>query len=414
MKRILIILILLLAIPALRAQKKEIKKAQQAVKTGNYTSAASYLNQAKRIFAAADNKTRSEYYVVEAELNLAKKKLDVEQIELISKSLKLANKYEVDSSLHERISKINLKINGFSSTVAEREYANKNYSNAANFYKKAYQSAHDTIHLLKAARCYLLAKEYDKAYQSYNNLIKMGYTNAKSKYVATNVKSNKKDAFSSVSKRDEAIAVGLYKNPEIMTTNSKLPEILRGITVASIPLKKEYSAVGIIDRTLAKMPENKILLSQISHLYIKLGAYDKYNAVVDQLIKETPNDPNLYYNSAVTSAQNNDLDRAKNFYKKAIEIDPKYINAKVNLSILLLEEDKVINDEMNEIGASETDDVRYQELKQKRNKLYDEVLPYLESIVKAQPLNKEFAKKLKNIYSFKGEGTKIAILEEEN
>jgi len=413
MKKIIIILVLLLAIPALRAQKKEIKKAQQDIRLGNYASAASQLNEVKRFFAAVDNKTRAEYYVVVAELKIAEKKLDAQQIELISQSLNLANSYEVSSSLQNRISQIKLKINKSSAIIADSEFANKNYSDAATLYKKAYESAQDTIYLLKAARCHLLAKEYDDAYKSYNNLIKMGYTNAKTQYAATNVKSNKKEAFSSASKRDKAIAVGLYKNPEIITTRSKLPEILRGIAAASIPLDKKHAAVAIIDRELAKMRDNKTLLNQVSFLYIQLDAKDKYNAVVDQLIRETPNDANLYYNSAVASAQNKDLDRAKKFYKKALEVDSNYINAKVNLSILLLEQDNVITNEMNILGTSKTDDDRYNELKQKRKDLYYEVIPYLESIVKAQPQNKDFVNKLSAIHSFIDEDTKLATLEED-
>jgi tetratricopeptide (TPR) repeat protein len=411
MKRITILVVLLFAIPVLKAQKKEIRKAQQEVRAGNLASAATYLSQAKRIFAAADHKTRSEYYVVEAEMRLAEKELDAKQIELISQSLKLAKNYEVTSSLQDRISQINLKIKGLTGTVADGELAKKNYSNAATLYKIAYQAEGDTIQLLKAARCYLLAKAYDDAYKSYSRLFEMGYTNAKTQYVATNVASNKKEAFFSTSERAEAIAEGLYKNPEIITTNSKLPEILRGITVAAIDLDKKYEAVAIIDRALAKMPEDKMLLNQVSHLYRQLDAIDKYYTVVDQLIKETPNDPNIYYNSAVTSAQNNHPDRAEKYYKKALEIDPDYINAEVNLSLLLLEQDKLINDEMNTLGASETDNERYEKLKQQRIDLYREVLPYLESIVKSQPQNNDFAKKLINIYSFLGNRTHIAVEE---
>jgi len=412
MKRILIIVVLLLAIPALKAQKQEIKKAEKEVRAGNFASAASYLNQAKRIFAAADFKTRSEFYVVEAELRLAEKQLDATQIELISQSLKLADSYEVTPALRDRIARIKLKIKGSSATIAAGELKNKNYSSAAALFKTAYQSSQDHMHLLKAARCHLLAKEHHDAYQSYIQLFNLGYTNAKTKYVATHVTSNKKTVFSSKASRNDAIAEGSYKNPEIITTNSKLPEILRGITVASIPLNKQYEAVAIIDKAIAKMPKNERLLYQASHFYNQLGAHDKYNAIVDRLIKESPNDPNLCYNSAVASAENNDLDRAKKLYKKTLEIDPNYINAKVNLSILLLDQDKVINDEMNELGESETDDERYEKLKRKRINLYNEVLPHLESIVKSQPQDKIMAKKLKNIYRFLGKDDKLAVLQE--
>lgn len=412
MKRNILIVVLLMAIPALKAQKKEIRKAQQEVSAGNLASAASYLDQAKRIFAAADNKTRAEYYVVEAELRLAERELDAEQIGLISQSLKHATRYEITSSLQNRISQVNLKIKGLSATIAASEFTNKNYSNAATLYKTAYRSSQNNVHLLKAARSHLLAEEYDYAYKSYSNLYNLGYTNAKTQFVATNVTTKKKKAFSSASSRDEAIAQGLYKKPEIITTSSKLPEILRGITAASIPLDKKHEAVAIIDRALAKTPENRILLNQVSHLYRQLDAHDKYITVLDQLIKESPNDPNLYYNSALTSEENNDLDRAKEFYKKALEVDPNYINAKVNLSMLLLEQDTVINDEMNELGATATDDERYEKLKQKRINLYIDVLPYLKSIVKSQPQNEVFVKKLKSIYGFLGKDTKLAVLEE--
>jgi tetratricopeptide (TPR) repeat protein len=411
MKGIIIITALLLAIPALKAQKKEIRKAQQEVRAGNLASAASYLSQAKRIFAAADQKTRSEYYVVEAEMRLAEKELDAKQIELVSQSLKLANSYEVTSSLQDRISQVNEKIKSLAGTIAAGEMAKKNYSNAAALYKTAYQSSQDPMHLLEAARCFLLAKEYDDAYKSYSRLYQLGYTNARTQYVATNLATNKKEAFASTSERDNAIADGLYRNPEIITTNSKLPEILRGITVAAIPLDKKYEAMAIIASAMAKTPEDKMLLNQVSHLYLELEARDKYNSVVDKLIKETPNDPNLYYNFAVTSAQNNDLDRAKKLYKKALQIDPNYINAKVNLTMLLLDEDDLIKDKLNELGTSETDNERYEKLIQKRINLCHEVLPYIESIVKSQPRNEEFVKQLKDIYSFIGNRTQIAVEE---
>jgi len=334
MKRNILIVLLLIAIPALKAQKKEIKKAQKEVRAGNLANAASYLNQAKRIFAAADAKTRAEYYVVEAEMRLAEKQLDAKQIELISQSIGLAQGYEVNAALQGRISQIQSKIKGSSATIAAAELKNKNYSSAAALYKTAYQTSQDHSHLLIAARCHLLAEEYPEAYKAYSYLFKLGYTDATTQYIATHVTTNKKTLFSSEYARDQAIAEGSYKNPEIKTTNSKLPEILRGITVAAIPINKKFEAVAIIDRAVAKMPENKMLLNQASHLYKQLEAHAKYNAVVDQLIKVTPNDPNLYYNAAVNCAQNNDFDRAKKFYIKALELDPNYTNAKENLAVL--------------------------------------------------------------------------------
>ena len=185
MKSILLIFVLLLSIPTLTAQKKEIKRAQQEVRAKNYASAQSYLDQAKRIFAAADSKTRANYYVVEAELKLHQKELDAEQVLSISQSINLAKRYEVTQVLQERIAQIHLKIDKLSASIAAKEYTKKNYANAASLYKTAYESSRDEVHLLKAARCYLKAEAHHDAFQAYSSLLNKGYTNAKTQYVAT-------------------------------------------------------------------------------------------------------------------------------------------------------------------------------------------------------------------------------------
>ena len=46
-----------------------------------------------------------------------------------------------------------------------------------------------------------------------------------------------------------------------------------------------------------------------------------------------------------------------------MEIDPNYVNAYINLSALMLEDEKVIIDEMNKLGTSAKDMKRYEELK---------------------------------------------------
>ncbi len=426
MKTITFLAALLIAIPSLEAQKKEIKKAEKAVNSGYLSDAASYLQQAKRIFAAADDETRAHYYIVEAEMNLANKDLDKDALESINKSLKLANNHNPSSSLLNRISDIESKLKSLSSSAATGEYNNKNFSEAAKLYNVAYQSTKDTINLFNAARSHLLAKEYNEAFSAYSRLFYMGYTGTKVSYTTTTVSSNTNEAssgtrevftginevFNSSTPRNVVVEKGTQKRTQLVSTTSKTPELLRGLTTAAIQLNNKSAAVAIIDEAIAKKPNDKVLLNQVFHLYRQLDAKDKYIKIMDLLIRETPNDPNLYYNFGVSSTENNDIDRAVEFYKKTLEMNPNHENAKLNLSILLLGQEKVIVDEMNSLGVSTAEDKRYEELKVKRNKLYNEVLPYLESIVASQPKNKDWVSKLMNIYSYLGQDTKLAILQE--
>lgn len=339
MKTIILLAGLLLIIPAVKAQKQEIKKAERAVKLGHLSDAYSYLDSAKRIFAAADSKTRAHFYVVEAEMKIANKEMDMAQMESISNSLNQANKYDLSTSLKIRIADIKSKLRNLSAIAAAGEFKKKNFSAAATLYKVAYQSNQDTILFYKAAKSHLLAKEYEEAFNTYNRLIKMGFTNSKAQYVATNIKTRKKEAFASSYKRNTAIDQGTHTNPKIVRSRSKTTELLRALTATSIQLNRSNEAVVIIDRALAKAPDDKVLLNQAFHLYSQLGDKDKLHKIMDLLIKESPNDPNLYYNLGVSCAQSNDMDKAIKFYKKTLDLDPGYRNASINLSIIMMDQE---------------------------------------------------------------------------
>ena len=412
MKRMTILVAVLMAIPSLHAQKQEIKKAEQAVNSGNLSDAFTYLEQAKQIFAAADSETRAHFYVVEAEMKLANPEMDLERMESISNSVERATNYDLNSSLRARITTIKSKLKNMSARAAEGEFKKKNYSDAATLYGLAYQSTQDTLHYYKAAKSHLLAKEYMDAFDAYKRLIDMGFTNSTVRYVATNVETKAKEAFTSTYLRKVAIEQGTHKNPEIVRSSSKVPEILRALTTASLQVDQKHIAISAIDKALTKAPNDKKLLNQVFHLYRQLGAKTQYDNIIDRLIQESPNDPNLYYNFGVASAQSNDGDRAKEFYKKALALDPNHVNAKINLSILILDRETAILDEMNTLGMTPEDDKRYEELKVERFNLYTEAVPYLESIVELQPKNMDVIKTLLNIYSIIGQDSKYAVLKE--
>jgi tetratricopeptide (TPR) repeat protein len=106
-----------------------------------------------------------------------------------------------------------------------------------------------------------------------------------------------------------------------------------------------------------------------------------FTRLVNEALKNDPNNKVLYFNLGVTSANSNKLDEAEKNYKKAIEIDPNYFDALLNLSELKLRSDEKYVTEMNKLGTSEKDNKRYEILKAEREKNYKSLLPYLEKAV---------------------------------
>ena len=86
------------------------------------------------------------------------------------------------------------------------------------------------------------------------------------------------------------------------------------------------------------------------------------------------------------------------YYSKAIELNPDYAEALINKAQLILDGERTIIDEMNSLGTSNADYDRYDVLKEEKNKLYSNALPYLESASRLRPESMDIVKTLKGIY----------------
>tara|TARA_B100001765_G_C19499706_1_gene338641 strand:- start:1809 stop:2237 length:429 start_codon:yes stop_codon:yes gene_type:complete len=128
---------------------------------------------------------------------------------------------------------------------------------------------------------------------------------------------------------------------------------------------------------------------------------------MQEVIASDPNNPELYYNLGVGTAQRGETDKAMEYYKKALELDPNYLNAKINVAALILSKEGPIVEEMNNLGTSAADNKRYDELKEERKQLYLEATPYLEAAIAQRGDNKELIRTLMNIYSQLGQDDKF-------
>ena len=101
--------------------------------------------------------------------------------------------------------------------------------------------------------------------------------------------------------------------------------------------------------------------------------------------------------------KNNSLGgRAKEKYSQAIKLIPDYVDAYLNLVSVILEDEVSIVEQMNSLGNSKKDNIRYDELKVEREDLYKECVPLLEELLKVSPENIDALNTLKNIYGVLG------------
>ncbi len=179
---------------------------------------------------------------------------------------------------------------------------------------------------------------------------------------------------------------------------SELATILEDLFLYVI--EKEYgdssncSCIVNLDKGEIEIYAEKTIVEEIDD--------QKVEITLAEAIEKDPSNPILYYNLGVVSADLGENDASIEYYKKSIELDPTNEDSYLNMVAVILEGEEAIVDEMNSLGTSRSDNIRYDELKKIREDLYLQCVPILKKIVDLNQ-NLEAVRTLMNIYGTLGD-----------
>ncbi|RZP05015.1 MAG: tetratricopeptide repeat protein [Flavobacteriales bacterium] len=406
MKKQLIVIALLLVSATTFAQKKEIKTAQKSIKSGNFTEAITTLASIEGLVDKADSSIKEQYSLILAQAYLGAANNDFEKLNLAANLfekvlLNKSSKYVGDAS--KGLEEVGVAL----INSAQLDQKNQNYIEGS---KKIYRGytlrKNDTIFLYYAASLATDGKDYDLAINRYEELMDIGYTGISEEFYATKKGTKEETKFSSKTERDLLVKKGDYVIPRSKFTKSKKGTILKNMTFIYLNKGEKEKATELMKKARAASPNDKSLMYAEAELYYTSGDMTNYKKIISELIKSDPNNPDLYYNLGVASSRNGEKVEAMEYYSMAIELNPDYAEALINKAQLILDGERTIIDEMNSLGTSNADYDRYDVLKEEKNKLYLEALPYLESASRLRPESMDIVKTLKGIYGLLGMDTK--------
>ena len=392
-------------------QKKDIKKAEKALDDKNIMEAVSYIKQAEALIGAADNDLKAQFYVLKGDTYLADATVKdfakmQEAAEAYSKVESLDSKGKYTKRAKDGIQ--NLRVKLVNSAVADQNA--KNYSSAADKLYTSYTIKKDTSDLYYAAGNAVNARDYDKALQYYEDLLEMGYTGVRTEYIAIDIETGKKVAFPSEADRNAEMLTGKYTNPSEEDAPSARGDILRNVTLIYTSKGENEKALKVMKEARAENPDDISLIRAEADMAYKMGDMAKYNSLMEQVVASDPNNPELYYNLGVGSAELGEKEKAMGYYKKVIELDPNYAPAHINTAVLILSEEGKLNEQMNALGTSRADYKKYDELKAVKTGIYKSALPYLEKAIQLRPENVEIVRTLMGIYSQLGQDNQFKAM----
>jgi len=390
------------------AQKKELKAVEKAIKSNNYAEAKTGLSQVESMLSGLDSKTKSQYYFLKAQSFYANGAGSNTDIDTALESLS-----QVTEGYQSEVAELKQNMVSNLLTKGNAAYEKKEYAIASNDFEHAYRASEkDTIYLYYAAATSVNLQDYDRALKLYKELKDLGYTGIEKQFYATNVDTNEEEYFQEKSMRDLSVKAKTHVKPEDRISESKKSEIVKNIALIYVSKDDNDNALAAMKEAREESPDDINLLLSEANIYYKMGNKEEFKRLLELATSKDPKNAELQYNLGVIASESDHPEDAMGYYNKAIELDPNYINAYINSAALILNKEQALIEEMNGLGTSKKDDLRYDELRKMRQDIYKSAIPYLEKALEIDPKSLSAAKTLHNIYGVTGEKAKHDALQE--
>ncbi len=407
MKTRILIALTVLATTVGLAQKDEIKAAEKAMKNGDAAAAKAALEGAASTIDGADVKLQSHYYFIKGNVytDLAQKgdasafEPAIEAYQKVVSVEEQSGKSKYTADAKQRLAQMTSDL----VNAAVEDNNNQKFKEGAEKLYMSYKlSPKDTIYLYYAASSAVNGTHYDEALTYYNELKDLGYDGSEMKYSAVEIASGETVEMNA-QEYDLYKKSNSYKDFKEEKTPSKRAEIVKNIALIYQQQGKNEEALAAYEDAIKSNPNDVNLVLNKANLYYTMGDKDKFKELMSEASAMAPDNPDLLYNIGVINMEQGNIEEARAAYKKALEVDPSYVNALLNLSTTYVNEGNALIDEMNTLGTSRADTEKYEELKQKKDDLFEEGATVLEEALKANPDNESILTQLKNIYGALGD-----------
>ncbi|WP_160139850.1 tetratricopeptide repeat protein [Chryseobacterium sp. c4a] len=308
---------------------------------------------------------------------------------IVASALVFGQKKDVNAQLQE------------ANKAAMDAYNAKNYAAAAPKFVEVYDllkanGQDNKLYMYYAGLSQALANNTDAAIKIYSDLVNSGFTGVETTYTAKEKKSGQ------VVNLDKATWDLMKKNSDytdFKSEQSKGVEVDLYETLTSLYLnaKKPNEALVVIEKGLAKYPNNAKLKEDQTSAYLASGNTEKFVDGLKEQLAKNPNDATNWYNLGVMQAKTPaTVNDALESFKKAIELKPDFANAYQNLVYTTIGDDGKVVGEINALRKDKPDAAT--KLIDERKARFAKALPFAESWYKVDPKNIDAVSTLKEIY----------------
>jgi tetratricopeptide (TPR) repeat protein len=184
-----------------------------------------------------------------------------------------------------------------------------------------------------------------------------------------------------------------------IAAGGKLPEAYTMMSnIYSQNKKDNVSALQVLKEGHQKFPNYKDMVLMELNIYLGEKKYDLAKNLVEEEVKADPNNKDNFFLLGQLNRELGDRAKAKDAFKKVIEMDPKSFDASTELANLFWADAKDLKDQMGKLGTSKTDMEKLKELDAKYVEKLKIYIPYIEACEKLNPDDVNVLYSLLNVY----------------
>ena len=364
MKKVMILLVIALTANVMMAQKKDRTDAFMYNKNGQYAKAMASIEKCvnhEQFYGMKPNDQatawlyRASIYQNIIQSDDEKLKAEVPNaLEVVYESLMKC--MENDAFVEENQMEIAMRISSVMTTYYSQgadEYNNGNFAEAATMFKKAYD----------------IAKSLGGGTEA-SEMLNLAATSAL---------------------RAEDYSTALEYFTELKDNGNETAEVYRHLAACYNGLGQSEQAMAMINAGLEKDPGDANLILEKVNAYLKEGKGAEAVADLNKLHELDPENAQLLFVlGTIYGDENNkdvyDTEKAKQYYERALAINPDYYDATYNIGVLYTTMANKYIEQANDItGFSKAEQEQYNNLIEQANDLLRTGMPYLKQAYEAQP-----------------------------
>ncbi|TWR31279.1 hypothetical protein FPZ43_02040 [Mucilaginibacter pallidiroseus] len=385
------------------AQKGELNSAQsnfdtyQATK-GQPVLAMPKLTAAKTSIdkAAANEKTAQmpQTYALKGAIYAAYAEMDTVETTSVplfntaAEALKKAKELDTKGEYKKVIEDGNILLASHQLKKGVKEYQAGKYADAYksfDFYRQVLPEDTNAIYYTSIAA--VNSQNYPAAISGYKKLVTTKYSgNERAYFDLSSLYLSTKDTASAA----KTVAEGIAKYPASADLRKREIEI-------ALQTGKQKEVLDKVNAAIANDPKNK-------NLYYYAGL--AYSQGIDQTTADIAKAKDPATKGSLTSKRAENIAKAEEMYKKALEIDPNYFEANLNLGYVLISPAIEVYNAANKLPANKQKE--YDAAIAKSSVMFDKAKPYLLKAVEINPKSQEALNNLLTYYKGKRDDANAA------